>query len=116
MNTAARMEHSGERNRIQLSQASADILTQAGLAQWIMPRGNKIYVKGKGDMQTYWLRKSKTCKAKGSDMKNVMANMAASMETEEESDSLEDIGLGFDDDGTDQGMTKIERLVEWNVE
>eukprot|EP00980_Cylindrotheca_fusiformis_P014459 scaffold3860_cov116-Cylindrotheca_fusiformis.AAC.1 len=114
MNTAARMEHSGERNRIQLSQTSAEILTEAGLAQWILPRGSKIYVKGKGDMQTYWLRKSKTRKVKGSDVKNDMAPLAESVETEEESDSMDDIGLDFDD-GTSQGMTKIERLVEWNA-
>eukprot|EP00980_Cylindrotheca_fusiformis_P014460 scaffold3860_cov116-Cylindrotheca_fusiformis.AAC.2 len=115
MNTAARMEHSGERNRIQLSQASANMLTEAGLAQWIMPRGSKIYVKGKGDMQTYWLRKSKTHKVKGSDVNKDMVPLAEYAQTEEESDSVEDTGLGFDD-GTDQGMTKIERLVEWNVE
>eukprot|EP00980_Cylindrotheca_fusiformis_P014465 scaffold3861_cov112-Cylindrotheca_fusiformis.AAC.2 len=79
-----------------------------------MPRGSKIYVKGKGDMQTYWLRKSKTRKVKGSDVKNDMAPLAESVETEEESDSMDDIGLDFDD-GTSQGTTKIERLVEWNA-
>eukprot|EP00980_Cylindrotheca_fusiformis_P007042 scaffold1479_cov127-Cylindrotheca_fusiformis.AAC.1 len=116
MNTAARMEQSGERNRIQLSQASADMLTEDGLAQWIMPRSRKIYVKGKGDMQTYWLRKSKGPKPKGSDLKSDMSTLAESGETGEESDSLEDIGLGFGDDYDDGGMTKIGRLVEWNVE
>eukprot|EP00980_Cylindrotheca_fusiformis_P027416 scaffold20339_cov128-Cylindrotheca_fusiformis.AAC.16 len=115
MNTAARMEQSGEQNRIQLSQATADMLTEAGHAHWIMPRGNKIYVKGKGEIQTYWLRKSKTRKLKGSDGSNAMTPVVESVETGEESDSLEDIGLGLDVD-TNQGATKIERLVEWNVE
>eukprot|EP00980_Cylindrotheca_fusiformis_P014462 scaffold3860_cov116-Cylindrotheca_fusiformis.AAC.4 len=115
MNTAARMEHSGERNRIQLSQASADILTESGFAQWIMPRSSKIYVKGKGDMQTYWLRKSKARKLKGSDVKNDLTTLAESIETAEESHSSDEIGLDLEDD-IDQGMTKIERLVEWNVE
>eukprot|EP00980_Cylindrotheca_fusiformis_P004291 scaffold918_cov126-Cylindrotheca_fusiformis.AAC.70 len=115
MNTAARMEHSGERNRIQLSQASADMLKEAGLGQWIMPRSSKIYVKGKGDMQTYWLRKVKAPKSKVSELKNEMTTLAESAETEEESDYTDEVGLGFDDD-SDRGMTKIERLVEWNVE
>eukprot|EP00980_Cylindrotheca_fusiformis_P023909 scaffold11181_cov100-Cylindrotheca_fusiformis.AAC.1 len=115
MNTAARMEQSGEQNRIQLSQATADMLTKAGLAHWIMPRGSKTYVKGKGDMQTYWLRKSKTRKLKGSDGNNDITPVVESVETGEESDSLEDIGLGLDVE-TNQGATKIERLVEWNVE
>eukprot|EP00980_Cylindrotheca_fusiformis_P025175 scaffold13215_cov114-Cylindrotheca_fusiformis.AAC.4 len=113
MNTAARMEQSGERNRIQLSLTTADRLTEAGLAQWIMPRNGKIYVKGKGDMQTYWLRKSKAPKRKGSDLKSDVSTLA---ETTEESDSVEDIGFIGDDDCHDGGMTKIERLVEWNVE
>eukprot|EP00980_Cylindrotheca_fusiformis_P008515 scaffold1807_cov140-Cylindrotheca_fusiformis.AAC.7 len=116
MNTAARMEHSGERNRIQLSQATADMLTEAGLASWITPRSSRIYVKGKGDMQTYWLRKSKNRKAKGSELPSDMLTVAEAAETEGESDhSVEDIEIGFDGD-TNQGMTKLERLVEWNVE
>eukprot|EP00980_Cylindrotheca_fusiformis_P021223 scaffold8157_cov104-Cylindrotheca_fusiformis.AAC.2 len=115
MNTAARMEQSGERHRIQLSQASADLLKGAGLGKWIMPRSSKILVKGKGDMQTYWLRTTKARKLKGSDMKNDMNTVAETEETDEESDNTEESGLAFDVD-KDQGMTKIERLVEWNVE
>eukprot|EP00980_Cylindrotheca_fusiformis_P021972 scaffold8826_cov73-Cylindrotheca_fusiformis.AAC.1 len=90
------------------------MLKDAGLGQWIIPRSTKIYVKGKGDMQTYWLRKSKTHKVKGID--SDMTTLVESVETEEESDSVEDIGLGFEDDN-DQGiMNKMDRLVEWNVE
>eukprot|EP00980_Cylindrotheca_fusiformis_P003023 scaffold702_cov99-Cylindrotheca_fusiformis.AAC.2 len=116
MNTASRMEHTGERNRIQLSQTTANMLAEAGLAQWILPRGSKIFVKGKGEMQTYWLRKSKARKPKKTDLKSSdMATVAESVETAEESDSLEEIVLGVEGN-SHQGMTKIERLVEWNVE
>eukprot|EP00980_Cylindrotheca_fusiformis_P023101 scaffold10116_cov127-Cylindrotheca_fusiformis.AAC.3 len=115
MNTAAQMEHSGERNRIQLSQATADMLTEAGLASWITRRSKTVYVKGKGDMQTFWLRKAKHLKGKGSDMSSDMLTVAEAAETEDESESIEDIGVGFDSE-SDQGMTKLERLVEWNVE
>eukprot|EP00980_Cylindrotheca_fusiformis_P002911 scaffold675_cov103-Cylindrotheca_fusiformis.AAC.22 len=117
MNTAARMEQSGERNRIQLSQASADLLKDAGLSKWITPRSGKIFVKGKGDMQTYWLRRKKARNPKGYEMKNSMEAVAESDETHEESDSMaEEAGLAFDFHTADQGMTKMERLVEWNVE
>eukprot|EP00980_Cylindrotheca_fusiformis_P021447 scaffold8302_cov91-Cylindrotheca_fusiformis.AAC.1 len=91
------------------------MLTDAGLAQWILRRSCKIYVKGKGDMQTFWLRKSKAPKQKGSDLKSEMSTLAESAETGEESDSGEGIGLGFNSDHN-EGITKIERLVEWNVE
>eukprot|EP00980_Cylindrotheca_fusiformis_P014631 scaffold3974_cov140-Cylindrotheca_fusiformis.AAC.3 len=114
VNTAARMEQTGERHRVQLSQASADLLKEAGLSKWIMPRRSKIFVKGKGHMQTYWLRKTKAPKIKGY-MTNDMNTVAETDDTDEESDSAEETGLAFDFD-TDQGMTKIERLVEWNVE
>eukprot|EP00980_Cylindrotheca_fusiformis_P003024 scaffold703_cov131-Cylindrotheca_fusiformis.AAC.1 len=116
MNTASRMEHTGERNRIQLSQTTAGMLTEAGLAKWITPRGSKIFVKGKGEMQTYWFRKLKARKPKKADVKSSeMATVAETVETTEESESLDEIELGFDGD-SHQGMTKIERLVEWNVE
>eukprot|EP00980_Cylindrotheca_fusiformis_P010299 scaffold2294_cov106-Cylindrotheca_fusiformis.AAC.15 len=56
MNTASRMESSGERGRIQVTQATADLLTEAGFgAKWLIPRNNAIFVKGKGEMQTYWV-------------------------------------------------------------
>eukprot|EP00980_Cylindrotheca_fusiformis_P027236 scaffold19467_cov96-Cylindrotheca_fusiformis.AAC.1 len=56
MNTAARMESSGERNRIQLSQATADLLVEAGMSKLIKPRHGKVAIKGKGEVRTYWLR------------------------------------------------------------
>eukprot|EP00980_Cylindrotheca_fusiformis_P014634 scaffold3974_cov140-Cylindrotheca_fusiformis.AAC.6 len=115
MNTAARMEQTGERHRVQLSQASADLLKEAGLGKWIMPRRSKIFVKGKGHMQTYWLRKTKAPKLKESDVQGDMNTVAETDDMYEESDSEEETGLAFDFD-TDQGMTKIERLVEWNAE
>jgi class 3 adenylate cyclase len=80
MNTAARMEHTGSRDRIQMSQETADLIVAAGKATWITPREDgkcssgtmhctenqilKTYfpfpfavveAKGKGVMQTYWL-------------------------------------------------------------
>lgn len=55
MNTASRMESTGEKDRIQISQETADELIVAGKADWIMPRQDKIVAKGKGELQTYWL-------------------------------------------------------------
>lgn len=56
VNTAARMESTGMRNRIQLSQATADLLINAGKAAWIAKRSEEVEAKGKGRMQTYWLQ------------------------------------------------------------
>ena len=53
VNTAARMESTGEANCIQVSQATADLLIAAKKAHWLESRLEKIDVKGKGLMQTY---------------------------------------------------------------
>jgi class 3 adenylate cyclase len=55
VNTAARMESTGQRNRIQCSQSTADQLIVAGKQSWITPREGMIIAKGKGEMQTYWI-------------------------------------------------------------
>lgn len=56
MNTASRMESTGKKGFIQLSQQTADILVEAGRSSWIIPREDKVEAKGKGEMQTYFLK------------------------------------------------------------
>ena len=53
--TASRMESTGEGGRIQVSQATADLLIAAGKSKWITPREDKILAKGKGEMSTWWV-------------------------------------------------------------
>eukprot|EP00980_Cylindrotheca_fusiformis_P005314 scaffold1136_cov146-Cylindrotheca_fusiformis.AAC.27 len=110
MNTAARMESSGERNRIQISQVTANLITEAGLAQWIIPRSTKMFVKGKGEMQTYWVRKNtKSIKPKGTDLQSDMSTLEETAETEGSSERTEE-------DSGIEGMNRTDRLVEWNVD
>eukprot|EP00980_Cylindrotheca_fusiformis_P017838 scaffold5650_cov121-Cylindrotheca_fusiformis.AAC.6 len=114
MNTAARMESSGERSRIQISQATADMLTEAGLSRWTIPRSNKIYVKGKGEMQTYWVtRSNKSIQPKATNMKSEMATLDEGAETEKSSETGEE---GDSELLRVEEMNRTERLVEWNVE
>jgi hypothetical protein len=54
VNTAARMESNSERNRIQVSQSTADLLIADGLQHWLTPRKDLVNAKGKGLLQTYW--------------------------------------------------------------
>jgi len=72
MNTASRMgeyshftcghevsqylESTGLKGRIQVSEATADELRQKGKEGWLTPREEKVVAKGKGEMQTYWVR------------------------------------------------------------
>jgi class 3 adenylate cyclase len=55
MNTAARMESTSAMSRIQVSSATAEELIKWKRGKWIKPRDGTVLVKGKGNMQTYWL-------------------------------------------------------------
>jgi class 3 adenylate cyclase len=55
MNMGARMETTGVKNKVHLSQDTASILISSGKQHWLSPRQDLVHVKGKGSMQTYWL-------------------------------------------------------------
>jgi class 3 adenylate cyclase len=48
VNTTARMESNGLPHRIQISQATADLLIEASKENWIKPREELVHAKGKG--------------------------------------------------------------------
>ena len=56
MNTASRMESTGIPNRIQVSQETADLLIAVGKKSWLTQRKDKVSVKGKGELVTFFLR------------------------------------------------------------
>mmetsp|Transcript_117760 Transcript_117760/g.175888 ORF Transcript_117760/g.175888 Transcript_117760/m.175888 type:complete len:1128 (+) Transcript_117760:68-3451(+) len=55
VNTASRIETTGAKNRIHVSQETADLLAEAGYGNQLRMREEKVQAKGKGEMQTYWL-------------------------------------------------------------
>eukprot|EP00934_Nitzschia_sp_Nitz4_P009170 Nitzschia sp. Nitz4//scaffold37_size175936//139425//149009//NITZ4_002062-RA/size175936-snap-gene-0.260-mRNA-1//-1//CDS//3329549836//9160//frame0 len=65
VNFASRMESTGNRNRIQASQSTADLLVVAGKQAWIRAREELIDVKGKGRVQTYWVMPRTTTFSRG---------------------------------------------------
>lgn len=56
VNTAARMESTGDQNLIHASQETADLLVTSGKVNWVSAREDVVIVKGKGEMQTFWLK------------------------------------------------------------
>jgi class 3 adenylate cyclase len=64
VNTAARMESTGLRNKIHISQETADLLQEAGKGHWVEERKDIVVAKGKGALQTYWLNPSDAVRAK----------------------------------------------------
>ena len=45
VNTASRIESTGQRNRIQVSQQTADLLVEAGKEGWVVPRKDLVEAK-----------------------------------------------------------------------
>lgn len=68
VNTAARMESTGETNLIHASQETADLLCSDGRTNWVTPREGVVVVKGKGKMQTFWLKPRRGSSRGGSHM------------------------------------------------
>jgi class 3 adenylate cyclase len=105
VNTAARMESTGVQGCIQISEATANLLRNDGKGQWFTAREDKVVAKGKGLMQTYWL--CVTDKPENnSDPFREISNSPVH-------DQLVHLDSKKPSNHRD---TKLERLVEWNVE
>eukprot|EP00980_Cylindrotheca_fusiformis_P001737 scaffold403_cov113-Cylindrotheca_fusiformis.AAC.1 len=114
MNTAARMESTSERNRIQVSPATADLLVTSGRSAWIIARNDNVFVKGKGEMRTYWLNTKAAKGPKPARFSNEMSAVSETLSNSSDSSSIRDT-IENDVDGI-EATTKRERLVEYNVE
>ena len=121
VNTAEILERTSRRSGIHISESTATELRKFGKGRWILPRSDKVAIKGKGETQTFWLETKSESARKGRGSKAVhttgveMAPITeASTSADDTSVNMEDID-DFGDDGIGN-MTKTERLVEWNVE
>ena len=121
VNTASRIESTGQGGHIHLSAATANLLKQAGKSQWITMRPTKVLAKGKGALQTYWL----SSKSNGSD-----THSSSGFSSGDDSDDTSVEFAPSRASGT-PGMEvnsvahvtrnkirsdKMERLVSWNVD
>jgi Adenylate and Guanylate cyclase catalytic domain len=52
------MESNGQKGRVHVSEATANLLKEAGHDDWISPREELVEAKGKGSLQTFWVSKS----------------------------------------------------------
>jgi class 3 adenylate cyclase len=101
INTASRMESSSAPNRIHASEQTVNLLNKANKASWVIQREDKVHLKGKGTLQTFWLdpRREKT--------QSVASRRSTGMLTDArpigEINSLD-------------GLQRKLRLIEWNVE
>lgn len=85
VNTAARMESTGLRNKIQCSKTTFEALSIAGKQDWARLRQDKVHAKGKGELQTFWLNpKSRQSSGSGSVASSQMSNNDATSSADSE--------------------------------
>lgn len=106
MNTAARMESNGERNRIHVSEATAEMLCDAGKNKWVQPRLGKIVAKGKGEMQTYWIEMRRA----SSDSNSICSTNETDSTTEGPSEEQHPSFVN------PEIPARTQRLIKWNTE
>jgi class 3 adenylate cyclase len=111
MNTASRMESNGQAGKIQLSQETTDLLIAFGKQHWLIPRKDKIFAKGKGEMQTYWLSTSKITASKGSDVASISSDINQVKGISDVEDADQKVA-----ELLQQRDLKTDRLVQWNVD
>ena len=115
VNTAARIESTGEKSKIHLSQDTAKLLIDAGKGNWVRPRENLVTAKGKGRLQTYWVEFNPNSLSAG-------ASQRTESEDEELDSSLASLGVGnivkkFEKaEFFNQLSEKTKRLADYNVE
>jgi class 3 adenylate cyclase len=112
MNTASRMESTGARNRVQVSANTAELLIAAGKSHWVTPRVETVMVKGKGQLETFWL----TMQSDGT------ASVSSGSRVGSESTDNEDVLVEIDGPSNDLMGSQVEslsskdmRLIDWNV-
>lgn len=100
----------GMKDRIQISQATRDILEQEGKAHWCTPRADVVHAKGKGKLQTYWLNPSASRSSSTGDTSSTCGELTTS------SDTLSDMQTTHPILNDPQALMKRDRLVDWMVD
>jgi len=109
INTTSRIESTGKRDRIHISQETADYLIKAGKNHWLKLREDKVTAKGKGELTTYWLAINKLrpgAKALST------GSQSSDWSLNEESGDNHDVLTTMSDEG-DKLSEKHRRLVNW---
>jgi class 3 adenylate cyclase len=101
VNTAARMESTGMRGRIQVSSTTAEALKNDNKGSWLTQRSDNVVAKGKGVMSTYWLALKKA---------------GQSLSSDEEFAELDNKGLSRSSRSSSVMDQKEARVVDWVCE
>lgn len=116
------MESTGEKNMIQVSQDTADLLNASGKGHWLKPREGPVSAKGKGAIRTYWLQPNRRRSASTASFTPSLRESMNDPGQSSERDSVPSVSLdralrqswkciGIDSDS----LVAKERLIRWNA-
>ncbi|CAJ1940156.1 unnamed protein product [Cylindrotheca closterium] len=109
VNVASRMESTGIGGRIQVSQETAESLRSCGKGHWLIRRDEgTVIVKGKGDIQTYWI-------GKVIEPKRISTAPTAKSDSASETSASERNLEGPFAEQLNSADGREDRLVEWNA-
>jgi class 3 adenylate cyclase len=121
VNTASRIETTGERNRIHISEDTAKLLINSGKIAWVEQREGLVAAKGKGEIVTYWLSLTPSKHRRGTGTHVTSSNIHTDAGGSENMSMCSESTLFSDRRriALDQ-MTVIDdrkqRLINWNVD
>ena len=126
VNTASRIESLGQKGRIHVSQATAQLLIEAGKDNWIQIREDVVHAKGKGAIQTYWVLSRTIDAASDCRPKFIQPTLANDCSSDKWSvTSGNDSAWGEDDelggslnafDDKTMLQNQYDRLIDWQVD
>jgi len=130
VNTASRMETTSRVSHIQISNTTAELLRKEGKGKWVKAREDKVAVKGKGMMQTCWLKlrrpirkKKVVMKEDREDLLDFSGKAIGDMDMVHRDEKGDNSDNSDEDDDYDNRLpemsnqlSKKQRLIEWNVD
>jgi len=101
--TPPQIVSTGVKNKIQVSQETADLLFSAGRDKWLVPRDEAVNVKGKGSVRTFFLSIKQGSKTSAE-------SLSDASEASNFAESTNKARLHV------SKLDKTQRLVDWNVQ
>ena len=121
MNTASRIESTGVPGKIHCSKDTADLLIEAGREKWVIKREDQVVAKGKGSLETFFVKLQVSSTCTGSQMST--ASRASNNSQKPHRKGVQEQALMLVDEESGEPKTaydalpkKVQRLVTWNVD
>jgi Adenylate and Guanylate cyclase catalytic domain len=112
--TASRIESSGKRERVHLSEQTAMQLIKHGKEDWIVRREDMIEAKGKGKLVTFWLTLTGHARGPGSVASDLGSEKTGNINRG--GDCGDEWNVEMPVSKPSEANQRNERLVEWNSE